>query len=396
MNNRIIPVTLALSDKEEAKRLERIIAGSYMVRLSEGDGDEMGVLIYEPGETVEEDLPHIIKALESGEAEDVYLAGKQADPELLIRAMRSGIREFLQYPIDENDFRGAVMRTAMRGSLENDDRERGTVTTVLGAKQGMGATSMAVNLAWILNGRDPGRTVLLDLRRPYGEVHYFLDLNYEYTWGHLVEDISRLDSTYLHSVVAEHESGLHVLAAPSGTFVPEPQALHLIIEQLRANYAHVVIDMAWPDDNELPKSVEQADNILIAMQLTLPSLARASRLMDAVRSQDPDGDRRMKLVANRVTKDSTIGVPEAGEVLSKDIAWTIPEDGSSVSSAMNQGAPLVAAYPKSAAAKAIQEIARELLPESKKQKKGMSFPFGSLFRRKKKRSDEIDLAGVIS
>ena len=61
MNSKIIPITLALNDSEEQKKLERMIASSYMVRLAEDDGDDMGVLIYEPGETVEEDLPHIIQ-----------------------------------------------------------------------------------------------------------------------------------------------------------------------------------------------------------------------------------------------------------------------------------------------------------------------------------------------
>lgn len=397
MNNRIIPVTLALGDKEETKRLERIVAGSFMVRLSEGGDDEVGVLIYEPGDTVDEDLPHIIQALESGDAEDVFLAGSHADPDILIRAMRSGIREFLQYPIDENDFRAAIMRTAMRGSLADDNRERGTVVTALSGKPGLGSTTLAVNMAWLLNARAPGRTVLLDLRRPVGEVPYFLDLTAEYTWGHLVEDISRLDSTYLHSVVAEHESGLHVLAAPSRTPLPDGQAMHLILEQLRGNYDYVVVDTGWPDDEVLPKEVEQADHILVAMQLTLPSLARTSRLMDAIRGQDPDADRRMHLVANRVTRESTIGVPEAGDVLARPIAWTIPEDGPAAGSAMNQGNPVTAAYPKSAMAKALQRMARELLPEKKKERKGLSLPFGSLFRRRKKETAaDVDLAGVIS
>jgi len=395
MNNRIIPISLAVSDKEQRKRFEQMIAANPMVRLVDDDAEEMGVLIYEPGDSVEEDMPHVIQALETGQAEDVYLAGNNADPEVLIRAMRNGIREFIKYPVDENDFRAAVVRTAMRSSLSEDEGEKGKIFTVLGGKSGMGATSLAVNLASVLNEYDPGNTILVDLRRPGGETPYFLDLKYEYSWGQLAEDISRLDGTYLRSVVAEHESGLHVLPGPSGYERPDPHSLFLILEQLRNNYEHVVIDTAYPHDEVLPKEVEQADSILIVLQLSLPCLARTSRLMDSIRSQDPDGERRMKLVANRVAKNSTIGVSEAAEVLAREIVWVIPEDADSSMSAINQGTPLVLAYPKSPATRAIRTMASSLAPAPQKDKKGFSLPFASFFKKKsKKGKDDDNLAGA--
>lgn len=394
MNNRIIPVTLAVNNPEERKKLERMISASYMVRLTEDDADEMGVLIYEPTDSVDEDMPHIIHALESGQAEDVYLAGSQADSDILIRAMRSGIREFLQFPIEENDFRAAIMRTAMRGSLENDDGEKGKIITLLGGKAGLGTTTMAVNIAWQLNRRAPSRTLLLDFRRPTGEVPYFLDLKYEYTWGSLTEDISRLDATYLQSVVSEHESGLHVLPGPTTGDKPDGQTLHLILEQLRRSYDYIVVDTGYPDDNALPKEVEHADKILITMQLSLPCLARTSRLMESIRAQDPDAERRMMLIANRVTRDSTIGVAEAADVLSRDIPWAIPEDFSSALSSLNQGTPLVAAYPKSLATKELVRLTQSLDTRKDEKKSRFKLPFASFFSRKKKQSSDDNLAGA--
>jgi len=396
MDSRVIPVTLALNDKEERKRVEQMVEGNHMVRLMADDAAEMGVLIYEPGDSVGEDLPHIIQALESGQAEDVYLAGSHPDPDILIRAMRSGIREFLQYPIQENDFRAAIMRTAMRNSLDVDDGAKGKIFTLLGAKPGLGASTLAVSLAWALNTPLPGKTLLLDLRCPVGEASYFLDFKYEYNWGHLVEDVSRLDSTYLKSMVAEHESGLHVLPGPSYAERPDNHTLFMILEQLRRNYDFVVVDTAYPSDDQLPKEVEHADSILVALQLTLPSLARTSRLMDSIRAQDPDGDRRMRLIANRVFRGSTIGVDEATDVLGKPISWVVPEDLDSALSSLNQGTPMIEACPKSPASRAILRMAGELGAREKKAKKGFSLPFASLFRKKRKQAGDDSLAGVTS
>lgn len=394
MNNRIIPVTLSLIDTKERTRLEGIIASNTMVRLLEDDAEEMGVLIYEPGPNVDEDMPHIIHALETGQAEDVYLAGHQADSDILIRGMRSGIREFLQYPVSKDDFRAAIMRTAMRGSLGEIDGEKGRITTLLGAKTGLGSTTLAVSLAWSLNQSAPGSTILVDMRRPMGEVPYFLDLKHDYNWGHLAEDISRLDTTYLKSVVAEHESGLHVLPGPAGHECPDPQVLYLILEQLRHVYQHVIVDTAYPEDGILPKEVEQADHIFIVTQLSLPCLARTARLMDSIRSQDPDSERRMRLIANRVAKNSSIGVAEASDVLNKEIALIVPEDAVCALSAINQGAPLVHAYPKSPAAKAIGRMAKALTPKKSKEGKGLKLLFSGLFRSKTK-ADNDNLAGAV-
>ncbi|CCH48694.1 AAA family ATPase [Pseudodesulfovibrio piezophilus] len=395
MNNRIIPVTLALIDSEERKKLERIIASNYMVRLADEENDEMGVLIYEPGDSVNEDLPHIIHALESGQAEDVYLAGSHADSDILIRGMRNGIREFLHFPIEENDFRAAIMRTAMRSSLDSDTGEKGRIISLMSGKAGLGNTTVAVNLAWELNRRAPGRTLLLDLRRPNGEVQYFLDLKPEYTWGDLMQDVSRLDATYLHSLVTEHPSGLHIMPGPAEGDRPDAQTLYLILEQLRQSYDFVIIDTNFPESGKLTKEVEMADSILLPLHLTLPSLARTSRLIESIRSQDPDAERRMTLIANRVTKDTTIGVAEAADVLSRRIPWVIPEDTSSVQSALNQGTPLVKSYPKSPAAKTIIAMARGLDHRKQPKSRSFSFPFASLFSRKK---DMIDakLAGAVS
>ena len=390
MNNRIIPITLSIVDEDERRRFEELIAANPMVRLLDEDADAMGVLIYEPGDTVDEDMPHIVHALESGQAEDVYLAGHQADTAVLIRGMRHGIREFIQYPVQAEDFRAAIMRTAMRASLDADDADAGKIIAFLGAKPGMGATTLATSLAWSLAQDEPGSTILVDLRRPYGETPYFLDLSYDYHWGHLMSDISRLDATYLQSVVTEHESGLHVLPGPGGEETPDSQGLYLILEQLRHMYAHVVVDTGYDAEGELPKELELADRIMVCTQLSLPALARTTRLMNVLRAQDPDADRRMKLVVNRLAKDSSIALDEAADVLGKKISITVPEDAASAAAAVNQGAPLAQAFPKSPASKVVQRMCKAVRGETKDRKKGFSLPFAGLFKRKSKADDSRD------
>jgi pilus assembly protein CpaE len=204
-----------------------------------------------------------------------------------------------------------------------------------------------------------------------------------------------LDSTYLHSVVTEHQSGLHILPGPVGGDAPDSQSLYLILEQLRQTYDYVIVDTAYSPEANLPKELESADRIFITLQLSLPCLAHTAKLVETIRLHDPDAERRMTLIANRVTKDTTIGVAEAAEVLSREIPYAIPEDGPSALSALNQGTPLVTAYPKSAAAREIIKLAKSLDNREQATRKSFTLPFASLFKRKKKQNAE-SLAGAPS
>jgi pilus assembly protein CpaE len=363
MDSRIIPVTLALADPEQQKHMQAMIESMPAVRLQPEDAETMGVLVYEPGPSVNEDLPHILQALESGQAEDVYLAGAAPDPDLLIRAMRHGIREFLRYPVAQDDFRAALMRTAMRANLESDG-SRGRIVTVLGAKPGMGVTTMAVNLAVAANRAAPGSVALLDLRQPAGDAPLFLDLAPEYTWGDLVGDITRLDATYLRSVMAEHESGLHVLPAPQDATLPDDHELYMILEHLRQAYDLVVVDASISEMDELPKEVELADSLLLVTELGMPALSRTARVLKRLRSLDPDAQRRVRLVVNRHLPDSGVDVGEAEAVLDTDVAWAVPHDYPAALSAMNQGVPMVDAAPRSAASRMLERMAAELAPNA--------------------------------
>lgn len=379
MNTRILPVTLAVGNQEERMRLEGMIENMHMTRLQPEDAESMGVLVYEPGPSAEDDFPHIFHALESGQAEDVYLAGEAPESELLIRAMRNGIREFLKFPITEEDLRAALMRTAMRGSLE-EDGPRGHVVTVLGSKAGLGVTTIAVNLACAINENMSEGAALLDLRQPVGETPLFLDLHYDFTWGELVKDISRLDATYLRSVMCKHSSGLKVLPAPSRSEKVGEQDKYMILEHMRQAFPVAVVDASPLEEDELPKEVELADTIVLVTDLSMPGLARTARLMKMLRTQDPDTERRIHLVVNRFTKDSGVNLAEAEEVLEKSVSWVVPEGYSIALSALNQGVPLIQSAPKSPTARAFRKMAKHFSPEQERcERKGFSL-FG-LFRK---------------
>ncbi len=306
----------------------------------------------------------------------VVLAGPAPAPEVLLAAMRAGITEYLPEPVAEADLRAALERLQDRrrppAALTQHVTQAGTpaqagrIVLVLGAKGGIGTTTVAVNLADALTRQGSGRTALLDLAQPQGETPIFLDLEHTYTWADVAANIERLDATYLESVMARHHSGLAVLPAPDfcAEASLEPVVLRQILELLRRSYAQVVVDLgtgAGTGHGEaILEALDMADDVLLVLDLSLPCLARAKRFLEAVRATQPQLLPRLRLVANRKTSESDIGTAEAEGILQQPIAWAVVNDYQTALSAINQGKTLAEADPRSAMAKGLAAMARSL------------------------------------
>jgi pilus assembly protein CpaE len=301
----------------------------------------------------------------------IVLVGPAPSPELLLSAMRLGITEYLAEPVLRTELGAVLERVQDRlcpvapalpaGQLAAQS-QGGRVVLVLGAKGGIGTTTVAVNLADTLTRQGCGRTALLDLAQPQGETPIFLDLEHTYTWADVAANIGRLDATYLESVLARHHSGLAVLPAPdfSAEAFLAPAVLRRILELLRRSYAQVVIDGGTGHDEATLEALDMADDVLLVMDLSLPCLARAKRFLEAVRATQPGLLPRLRLVANRKTSESDIGTNEAEGILQKHIAWVVVNDYKSALSAINQGKTLAESDPRSAIAKGLAAMARDL------------------------------------
>jgi len=337
----------------------------------------------------------------------IVLAGPAPAPEVLLAAMRAGIAEYLPEPVAEADLRAALERVqdrrrpavalkqpvAQAAGQTGTPAQAGRIVLVLGAKGGIGTTTVAVNLADALTRQGSGRTALLDLAQPQGETPIFLDLEHTYTWADVAANIERLDGTYLESVMARHHSGLAVLPAPdfSAEAALEPVVLRQILELLRRSYAQVVIDAGTGHDEATLEALDMADDVLLVLDLSLPCLARAKRFLEAVRATQPQLLPRLRLVANRKTSESDIGTAEAESILQQPIAWAVVNDYQTALSAINQGKTLAEADPRSAMAKGLAAMARSLcrdVPAQTNQAKAS----GSLWARLRNSSLGLSLA----
>ncbi len=375
-----LPLTILLDDPDAARMVRNVAA--RLTGFRPGGTCPAGLVVMELGPDPGAGLARAERMLSRPEVADVVLAGPP-DPQVLMRAMRAGVQEFLALPLDETAVDAALQRFLdragdCRGDGSGDRRGnragtgqggRGSLVYVLGGKGGVGATSVAVNTAVELamdmgaGDRPDRQAALVDLRMPLGEVPLFLDLEHDYTWAEAVRDPSRLDATFVQSLMVRHSSGLFVLPAPN-QFLDSASltvdAAEPLFRLLRSRFAATVVDGSDALDEATMRIMGMADHILLVIVLSLPCLANARKLLDTFDAVDAFDTDAVRLVVNRHLSKAEISVADAEELLGRTVHATVPNDYETTLSAINQGAPLRQAAPKARVTAAMAELARSL------------------------------------
>jgi pilus assembly protein CpaE len=383
------PLRLLVKDQNARRQLEKAVQETGRFD-PQGDGfpGPLGLIVYELGEDVRKDLSRVSQALRGKRVGEVMLLSSAKDPDLLIDAMRAGVSEFITWPAPANELSEALGRFLERMDRATDVLSRkeddGRIVHVMGAKGGVGSTTLAVNLALEhARSRKDASVALVDMHVPLGEVPMFLDLSCAYDWSEAAADLSRLDGAFLSGLMTRHESGVDVLAAPESLEVISgsgPEAVSAMLPLLRGMYDLVVVDGSpYLDDNAV-RALDRADDLLLVVQLSLPCLSNAKKLISTFSDADAEFAERIRLVVNRHLSKSEISVQDAEELLGRKIFSKIENDYQGTLAAINQGKPLCQAAPKSPAAAGVRETAKRLLGPAAKPVKARKGMMSGLFR----------------
>ena len=357
-------------------RLERA-ADSFDV-LATGvleSGIELATVVLDTD--IEGALEAIRKARAAAPRVPVLTASRARDGETILRSLRAGAGEFLPLPVDPDEARLAIER--LTPEVPDTNGGRGTMIAVTGTMGGVGSTTLAVNLAYNL-AKVPGASVaLLDIDLLLGSVDIALDVMPELTMADVASEIDRYDETLLRRVLARHDSGIHVLTAPTAmedAAKVQPEPLRELLERLRRAFSFVVIDTSKGFQETDFVALQLADSILLTTQLDVCSLRNGARLMKVFRQIEGLAE-RVQVVVNRVGSSAAgIGPEKAAETLGAPIGWEIPNMTEVVALARTKGVPIAEEAPNSRLARAIEEIARsfsKVAPEPPRRRRRWMF-----------------------
>lgn len=261
----------------------------------------------------------------------------QASSDLMLRAMRSGIHEFVQFPPDPQELTAAVDRLIRRHQVEN---AHGLTLAVYSAKGGLGTTSVAVNLAYSLaRNNASARVALVDFVVTGGDVSILLDLHPTYNIGDLAIKTSRIDAELLKSMLTAAPGGVWVLPSgdkPELSEVVDATAAATIIGQLRASFGFTVMDCEHHLTDRTLGALDVADRIVLVTQLNIAALRSTQRTIQLCRRLGYP-DEKVYIVVNRYQSADVVSTADAAQVLEREVFYKIPNDYRTLSAALTRG-----------------------------------------------------------
>jgi len=308
----------------------------------------------------------------------VIVVSATKDPELILRSMRAGAREFV-LESDHEELRHAVRTHA---KVQAGGSEIGQVVTIFGAKGGVGATAIAVNLAGAMQRRGL-RVVLVDLDLYLGDVLSFLDIAGTYSISDVLANMSRLDRDLLATSVTKHRSGINVLAQSSKVEEAEQikgQDIAALLEFLRRNYDFVIVDGVRGFDELSLAALDGSQHVFMTLTQDVPAVRNGQRCLELFGRLQYDQN-RIKLLLNRYQKASKITVEVVSETLGQPLTHTISNDFILLIDAINRGVLLNEAAPRAKITQDIEGLIPHLLPEKAPRLRRNSL-LGTLFGKK--------------
>lgn len=395
MSDSIFSVKIEVNNPGLKKNIASIIqsAAGFQLQISD-DSRKSDILIFELGDDVEGDLDSIRSLLNSNAVREVFLTSKNPDPAVLIKAMRTGTKEFFAQPIKEEEVRLALdsFKKRRNESVEiKAPTKSGRIIDVIGSKGGVGTTTVAVNLAANLAEDKESSVVLIDMNMLFGDVPAFLGLKPDYNWSEITQNVDRLDSTFLTNILSEHSSGVHVLSSPGyldGHYTVTSSIIGHLLSLMQTMFDFVVIDGGQSMDEGSLRIIKMSHEVMIVSLLNLTCLSNTSKILKSLTNMGYIPRENIKVIINRYIKNAEISLDDAEAGIEQKIFWAIPNDYKTTMSAINQGIVLSQVASNSKIAKNIKGLSQAIkkVKESEENKEGKWWDF--LRKKKRQKADE--------
>ena len=353
MNN---SVSVVIIDKEEASKK---IIRNYIQNISDVYVDKEFSDAFEAYNYVIENRTNIIivdisedpdltfelinKITTLNKQAKVIVTSYNADADLVIKSMRIGAREFLTKPMKEQEAITAIikLKDLVQGNLSDNNKCK--IISTFSNKGGIGKTAIAVNLALELANLTKEKVALIDLNLQLGDVTTFLDLNPSFDISYVVNNINRVDESFLLSTLEQYkDTSLYVLADPPYLEQAEDitsDQIAKLFDVLKETFSYIVVDTGSSFDGKTITVLDSSDLILLVTIVNLPAIRNCQRCLELFDRLGYTKE-KVKIVLNRYMENEEIKTEDVEDVLDKKVYWKIPNNYFTIMSAINKGIPV--------------------------------------------------------
>ena len=312
----------------------------------------------------------------------VILIAEEVSPIALHQLLKLGAKEFAPYPLPEGALHDAIERIRNADAanqlsapldsgmpkLPGGDRD-GVIVSVHGLAGGVGATTLAVNIAWELaqlSNKKPVKVCLLDLDLQFGSVATFLDLPRREAVYELLSDTESMDNDAFLQALGTFNDKLSVLTAPADILPLDllgPEDIERILNFATANFDYVVVEMPTTIVQWTETVLSASHVYLTPLELDMRSAQNTLRMVRALKSEDLPFE-KLRYVLNRAPKFTDLSgksrVKRMAESLDIEIELLIPDGGKQVVQSGDHGLPLLETAAKNPMRKEIQKLAESI------------------------------------
>jgi pilus assembly protein CpaE len=325
-------------------------------------------------------LNHLAEACDPGVK--VVAIGTRNDVGFYRVLLQAGVADYLVKPITATDLVRAIREGSGFGAkatvvelaprLDSNAKPRRLVA-VVGARGGVGATMVAVNLALVLSERTVKMATLLDLDLRFGTAALAFDIEPGSGFKDVLADPTRIDPLLIERASIRVADKLVVLAAEEnlGSTLPASAGLVPLIETLTRSGDWVVADM--PRDVLLrePDCLAAAAAIVVVTDLSLASLREVLRLKDWVANAVPQAELLVVANGTRPKLEGDLPPVEFARSVAAPLAAQMPFDLKSIAASLRSSKPIVISAPRSPAARAIRAVADRVVGDSAAKRSGV-------------------------
>lgn len=331
----------------------------------------------------------IINKLASETNCKILVTSSNYSPELIIKIMRAGAKEFLQKPIIKTVLINALSNLKEQLIEKTTENKKCRVITTFSNKGGIGKTSTAVNIALELANITKEKVALVDLNLQMGDITTFLDIRPAFDIAYVMQNLPKIDETFLLSTLEQYkDTNLYVLADPPYW----EQAKDITAEQikkllaaLKQTFSYIVLDTSANFDEKTITALDNSDLILLLTIVNLPAIRNCQRCLDLFDRLGYEKG-KTKIILNRYMENEEIKIEDVEVALKRKVYWKIPNNYFTLISAINKGVPVGIVSSESNIAQSYRELAAMLSDDiyeqnfAQKISRTPSFNFVDLFK----------------
>jgi pilus assembly protein CpaE len=312
----------------------------------------------------------------------IALLSADASPQRILGGIRAGAQEFLTLPLDLAELDRAVERLRrLLSQMAPTAKRRGRVVAVYAAKGGVGASSVATNLALALSTRLERRVAIVDFNLQVGDLALMLDVNPEHSFARAVED-GAIDEAKIDGILTRHRSGVRLL-----TLCDRPEDSELVFRNhvpelfgvLNTMFDWVIVDLGRHIDERSMELLDLADDVLMVTALDVPTIRNTRRYLDLLERLEVPRN-RIRLVVNRQQDGGRLTVRDVENTVGMGVFWSLPNEYRPMSAAIDSGNPVILGSPRSRLARSYHEFAAALAEAAATSPAAVSQPHASASR----------------